>query len=342
VIGAFLAKEVKERVDLWNRFWFTPAEPHTLCLLRVLSGSLMFYTHLVWSFDLTEIIGPNPWTPSSVAHGVYEKWGRDFSYTWSHFDWLPSTPAVIWAVHIIALIAFALFAVGYHTRLMAVLSCFFTISYSHRLSLMQYGLDQVNGMMALYLMLGPCGELYSVDAWMRSRKGATDRPREFISANIAIRMIQVHLCIVYLFSGIQKMKGAPWWDGSALWDAIASFQYQSADLTWMVHFPIVIAFLTHLTVFWEAFYPAIVWPRATRWFALGCAVMIHGGIGIAMGMPTFGAAMIFANMSFLSPRLIDRSMKSIGRLLHRLFGWEWAADAAERRVSKAELVEARA
>jgi hypothetical protein len=50
--------------------------------------------------------------------------------------------------------------------------------------------------------------------------------------------------------------------------------------------------------------------------------LIHGGIGLCMGMPTFGAAMIFANMCFLSPKLIDSVMQSAARLLHRLFGWE--------------------
>jgi hypothetical protein len=317
---------LKDRIADWDRFWFTKTEPHTLCLLRILSGGLMFYTHLIWSFDLITFIGPDGWAPSSVSHNVFERWGRTYSYAWTHFDYLPSNPVVIYAAHAIALIMFALFTVGYRTRWTAVMACFFTISYSHRLSLLQYGLDQVNGMMALYLMLAPCGERYSVDAWLRSRRGGEARSKEFLMANIATRLLQIHLCIVYFYSGVEKMKGPAWWNGSAVWEAIASFQYQSQDVTWLGNFPPLVAFMTHLTVFWEATYFAIVWPKATRWFALGCAVLIHGGIGIAMGMPTFGAAMIFANMCFLSPKLIDSVMQAAARALHRLFGWEWAGD----------------
>ncbi len=334
MIRKFLATWFKDRIAEWDRFWFAKNEPHTLCLLRVLSGGLMFYTHLIWSFDLIKIIGPHGWAPSKVSHEVFERWGRDYSFAWTHFDWLPVNTAVIWTAHILALIVFALFTLGYRTRVMAVLACFLTISYSHRFSLLQYGLDQVNGMMALYLMLGPCGERYSIDAWLRSKETEAARPKEFVSVNLAIRLLQIHLCIVYFYSGVEKMRGPAWWDGSAVWEALASFQYQSLNMTWLAHAPIVLAFMTHLTVFWEATYPALVWPKSTRWFALGCAVLIHGGIGVAMGMPTFGAAMIFANMCFLSPKLVDGGVQSVARLLHRLFGWELVHSSPQEVVDK--------
>lgn len=338
-LGGFLKNWFKDRVSEWDRFWFSAREPHTLCLLRILSGGLMFYTHLVWSYDLLTFIGPHGWAPSKVSHEVFIHWGRTYSYAWTHFDWLPANSAVIWIAHVLALIVFALFTLGYKTRIMAVLACFLTISYSHRFSMLQYGLDQVNGMMALYLMLSPCGEHYSIDAWLRGRNEAEARPKQFVMVNLATRLLQIHLCIVYLFSGIEKMKGPAWWDGSAVWEAIASYQYQSLNVTWLAHMPIVLAFMTHLTVFWEAFYPALIWPKATRWFALSCAVLIHGGIGLCMGMPTFGAAMIFANMCFLSPQLVDGVMQWAARLMQRLFGWEIAAaEAAEKAPPPSKLV----
>ena len=334
MIGMFLTAWFKERIGEWDRFWFTKSEPNTLCMLRLLSGGLMFYTHLIWSFELIKMIGPHAWAPSKVSHAIYQRWQRDYSFTWTHFDWIPSNPAVLWIAHIIALIVFLLFALGYQSRIMAVLACFFTISYSHRFSLLQYGLDQVNGMMALYLILGPCGERYSIDAWLRSRKGDVSRPKAFVSANLAIRLLQIHLCILYFYSGVEKMKGPAWWDGSAVWEALASFQYQSLDMTWLSRAPVLLAFMTHLTVFWESAYPAIVWPKATRWFALGCAVLIHGGIGLAMGMPTFGSAMIFANMCFLSPKLVDGGVQAAARSLHRLFGWEFVQPVTEKGAEK--------
>ena len=42
----------------WDRFWFTPAAPQSLALIRILAGAMLFYTHLVWSLDLVAFLGP--------------------------------------------------------------------------------------------------------------------------------------------------------------------------------------------------------------------------------------------------------------------------------------------
>ena len=144
---------------------------------------------------------------------------------------------------------------------------------------------------------------YSLDRWLATRK--LDRPADpqpSVAANIAVRLIQLHMCVIYLFGGIGKMRGELWWDGSACWFAIANYEYQSFDLTWLVRYPFLIAFATHITVFWETFYPFLVWSRRTRPIALALAVMVHGGIALFLGMPTFGIAMIIGNLAFLLPK----------------------------------------
>jgi hypothetical protein len=63
--------------------------------------------------------------------------------------------------------------------------------------------------------------------------------------------------------------------------------------------------LTHITIFWEAFYCALVWPRLTRPIVLAIAVGVHGGIALFLGMITFGLAMLIGNFAFVSPRIVD-------------------------------------
>jgi hypothetical protein len=45
----------------WTGFWFTPADPSTLGFIRVVTGIVLVYTHLVYCFDLTGFFGPNSW-----------------------------------------------------------------------------------------------------------------------------------------------------------------------------------------------------------------------------------------------------------------------------------------
>jgi hypothetical protein len=225
------------------------------------------------------------------------------------------SPAALWTAHIVALIVMAMLTVGLFTRVVSVLACVITLSYCHRLAGALFGLDQINAMLAMYLMIGPCGEVYSVDRWLASRRSVKplSTPRASVTANIAIRLIQFQMCVIYLFGGIGKMRGETWWDGSALWLAIFSYEYQSLDATWLAQWPWLIALLTHVTVFWETFYCVLVWPRLTRPVMLALAVLVHGGICLFLGMITFGTAMMIGNLAFVSPQLVDSVIGWFGR-----------------------------
>ncbi|MFO0867544.1 MAG: HTTM domain-containing protein [Pirellulales bacterium] len=300
-------------VDSWNRFWFTPAPPHTLALIRVLGGGMLFYTHLVWGLDLEAFLGPHPWLTRDAVSLV-----TGSEYGWSYL-WYLDSPPLLYLAHAVALLVFLLLTIGCATRVVSVLAWIITLAYCHRLQGALYGLDQVNAMLAMYLMVGPSGDAYSVDAWWRRRRAARAGlggdlvPPARLGTNLAIRLMQVHLSIVYLFGGISKLKGSMWWDGSAVWFAFANYEYQSLDMTWMAAWPWAIALLTHTTVFWETFYPVLVWPRATRPIMIFLAVCVHGGIALCLGMKTFGLAMIIANMAFLPPSLVDGLVSSVSR-----------------------------
>jgi hypothetical protein len=288
--------------EAWDRFWFTPQPAHTLAAIRFLGGAMLFYTHLVWGLDLLAFVGPGSWlTAETVALMNEGPDGR--TYAWSYLFFVQN-PALLWTLHLAGLAVFALLTVGLYSRVMSILAFIITISYCHRLTGMWYGLDQINAFMATYLMIGACGDAYSLDRWLARRRGAA-APQPAVSTNIAMRLLQLHLCILYLFGGIGKMRGENWWDGSALWLALASLEYQSLDLTWMVRHRWLLALLTHITVFWETFYCFLVWPKLTRPVCLAMAVFVHGGIAICLGMKTFGLAMIIGNMVFLAPQTIE-------------------------------------
>ena len=67
-----------ERTRGWDRFWFTPAEPQVLALIRILAGSMLFYTHLVWALNLTDFLGPRGWLPNQLARELHRG-----GYAWS-------------------------------------------------------------------------------------------------------------------------------------------------------------------------------------------------------------------------------------------------------------------
>jgi hypothetical protein len=313
---------VSEVWEAWNDFWFSPTSPSTLSAIRVLAGAMLLYTHLVWTMDLNAFFGPRGWLPAQMVDD-YELVGNDpdgpgplagvSRLTWTHFSWIQS-PKLMWTVHIVALSVFFLLTIGLFSRTMALLAFLFAVSYANRVTPGAFfGLDKINTMLALYLIVGPCGARYSVDRlWRLKRGGPTEVPPSAM-ANLAIRLIQVHMCIIYLFSGIGKLHGPQWVTGEASWLSFAMLEYQSIDMTWMARWPKLLNFMTHLTVFWELTYCALVWPRFTRPWVLLMAVVVHGGIILFLGMPTFGLVMLIGNLAFVSPKTIRKVFDPIAR-----------------------------
>jgi hypothetical protein len=313
---------VAETWDAWNEFWFTPTSPSTLSAIRVLAGAMLLYTHCIWSLDLDAFFGAKGWLPPQLMADVHDA-GNDPDGTgplaararliWTHFGYIHS-PKLMWTIHIVALVVFFLLTIGMFSRVMALLAFLFAVSYANRITPGAYfGLDKINTMLAMYLMLGPCGARYSVDRlWRLKRGGPTEVPPS-ATANMAIRLIQVHMCIIYLFSGIGKLQGESWASGEASWMSFAMLEYQSLNMTWLAKYPYLLNLMTHATVFWELSYCALVWPRLTRPWVLLMAVFVHGGIILFLGMPTFGLVMLIGNLAFISPKAIRKVFDPVAR-----------------------------
>ena len=294
----------------WDRFWFTPTLPHTLAVIRIACGGMLAYIHVIWASLIGDFLGEYAWIDQATIHNLHR---NDWVWSWLFYV---ESPTILWAHQLVAILASLLMMLGLFTRVAIPVALWMTLMVCHRMTGALFGLDQVVVMLATYLVWARSGSVFSLDAWLRDRRGVSFwRPtaEPAVSNNIATRLIQLHLCVIYLFGGLSKMRGEMWWDGSALWYAAVSYEYQTLDLTWLGHFPWIIALLSGVTIFWETFYPAIVWPRATRPVALALAVFVHGGIAVALGMITFGTIMIVANFSFISPQTVQRWAESLKR-----------------------------
>ncbi|MCG8648795.1 MAG: HTTM domain-containing protein [Pirellulales bacterium] len=302
--------------NAWDRFWFTPRLPHTLSAIRVATGLMLLYSHLVLASDLMAFLGDQAWVNNETARQLHDgtygvsDWGR--SYLW-YF----SSPVLIWIHHLFTLLVTAAFAAGLLTRITAPLAWALQLMYLHRLTGALFGLDQIVTYATMYLMLTPCGSCFSVDAWLRKRFAGPVRSsrrwqwllpeaKPTVSANLATRLFQLHLCVIYLFGGLAKARGQTWWDGMAVWYSVSNYEYQSMDMTWLGRYPLLFSAMTHITLFWEIFYCALVWPKISRPLILALAVMVHGGIAMFLGMITFGVMMITANVIFIEPEWVMR------------------------------------
>ena len=276
--------------EAWDRFWFTPADPLPLAIVRIIAGTLLAWSCAVWLMDVDAFFGPHGW----LRDGDVERM-NDQPWQWSWFFAL-SSPTAVRALVLVTLVAAACLAVGLATPVAAWVALVGFLAAVNRTPLTVFGFDDALGMLLIPLAIGPAGAVLSLD---RRLGIATSGDGPSVSANLALRLLQIHLCVVYFFSGIAKLFGASWWEGTALWGAAANSRYRTLDITRLARHPLLVNLLTLGTVFWEVSYPALVWPRLTRRLAIAMGIFVHLGIGLAMGMGEFGLAMIAANLAFV-------------------------------------------
>ena len=276
--------------EAWDRFWFTPADPIPLAIVRMVAGTLLAWSCAVWLMDVDAFFGPHGWLRDGDVWRM-----NDQPWQWSWF-FAFSSPTAVRVLVLITLVAAACLAAGLATPVAAWVALVGFLAAVNRTPLTIFGFDDALGMLLIPLAIGPSGAVLSLD---RRLGFATSGDEPSVAANIALRLLQVHLCVVYFFSGIAKLLGASWWEGTALWGAAANSRYRTLDLTWLARHPLLVNLLTLTAVYWEVSYPAIVWPRLTRRLAIAMGIFVHLGIGLAMGMKEFALAMIAANLAFV-------------------------------------------
>ncbi len=305
-------------VEGWNTFWHTPADPIVLGLIRVCTGLMVLYTHAVWGLALKDFLGPYGWVSPELAHSVS---GGQYAYSF----WNIVPDAWMWPVFALTMIVFTAFTVGFCTRISAILSFIAILSYVLRVPEALFGLDKLEVILVFYLAIGDSGKALSVDRLLRRRRqGPAWTPSA--GANLGIRLIQVHMCMIYFFAGISKLRGPAWWTGNAMWLALANSEYRTIDVDWLAWHPWMLNSLCHLTIAWELSFCVLIWHRMWRPLVLLTSVFLHAGIGECLGLWTFSLIMLIGCMSFLPPEPIRVILAPIERMF---LGSHEAADAGE-------------
>jgi hypothetical protein len=299
----------------WPRFWFEPRGGQTLSIIRIATGLMLAYIHVIWFIGIGEFFGPDAMIDRQTNVLLHAD-----DWTWTYLRYTDSVPFLVTHQAFAICVSLAM-AMGLFLRFTAPLAWFITLMVCHRTTGHLFGLDQVTMMLAFGLAIAYALEPMkaqilptSFSGWilgnLRLPGNAANNPPLSINT-FASRLIQLQLCAMYLFGGFGKMRGNMWWDGSAAWYSAASYEYQSWDMTWIGHWPLLAALLAHATILWEVFYCITIWPRWSRPITLAMAFAVHLFIALYLGMITFGVMMIVANLIFIRPetmrRMFDRS-----------------------------------
>jgi hypothetical protein len=188
---------------------------------------------------------------------------------------------------------------GLACRLSAIAAWFLHLCAAKSGAFVSYGMDNFMTIGLFYLMLSPLPDRYSLD-WRLRRL----RPKDPQLLGFWRRVLQLHLCIIYFFSGLTKCLGSGWSNGSSVWRALIRppFNVINPEIlaTWKYLFPLAGILICLL----EFGYPFFIWSTRTRKLWLFGVCTMHAVIAVAMGMYLFSLVMIVLNLVAFGPGLV--------------------------------------
>ncbi len=316
-VSQYLSTLSKNCGETWNSFWFQPADPLPLSLIRLLTGGVTLYWYLTLAPDLDQFFGSGGLLPVETVRQLE---GSFASSEWSYFNHL-SNRSELWTAYWLGAAVILAFFVGCFTRLAAPLTLIVVLATIHRAPPITGQVEPVLAMALFYLALGPSGARLSLDAWRAARRapnGAT-RPapinRSTIWTGVVTRAFQVHLAMFYATMGLSKLYSEQWWGGVGTWWLLTRSESRLVDLTLLHRHPYVINFWSHATVVVELAMATLIWVRVARPLLLVLSAVTLTLLTLVTGQVTFLLMMLIANLIFLPSELLEETCMISGHSL---------------------------
>lgn len=281
-----------------ERFFFAPASLSWVAVLRCGMGLQLILFCLALRPSWIFLLGAGG--RGFLGSEISSAWWQARGVFVPHLGWLakafgefPAETALHW-LWLLLLLSGLFLLLGLFTRGAAISGWLLHLLVAKSSGLLSYGVDSAMTIGLFYLVLAPTPDRWTLD----HRFGRAVPP----AAPILIRRaLQIHLCLLYFFSGLAKALGPGWWNGNSLWRALVRPPFDLlppdglAALRFLLPAAGIALWLLELT------FPLMIWPRRTRPFWLAAICLLHLGIGLLMGMPLFASAMIVLNLAAFAP-----------------------------------------
>ncbi len=287
----------------WEQYWFAAVPSETIALVRIALGAA----------GLVNLVGFTPvdlyWMPDGLAPLPGGALGfRSYVMTSG------LSGVVGWMYFGILALAFICVTIGFQSNaavLLAFLGSVLQVRWNS-LPLTAGHAVLVAGLFALAWT--DSGARLSVDHWRDNKslpRAPAAPPHAFESSSQPIwplRLIRFQLALIYFTSGLYKLFGSVWRDGTAVYYTTAQNIFGRifhvyplpVSLEW------VLTALTYGTILWELSFPFLLLYRRTRKFAIISGIAMHLGIQMMMEVGPFTWMMLASYVAFLDPKTTRR------------------------------------
>lgn len=295
---------LREVSSAWDRFWFQPTPTSTLAVVRIAYGALVLAWCGFMSFDLMAFFSSSGMLEERVAR----------PFTWTVLEWFPSDVALVTCFVLLA-VAAACVLVGWHTRLATVVVAVLLLSFERRNLVVLNSADSLLRLIGIFLMFAPAGAALSVDRWRRARDRFWEFPER---APWALRLVQLQISALYLFTVWLKVQGETWNEGTAVSYSLRITEVARFEVPISISTSALVSnLLTYGTLAVELSLALLIWNRRARPWVIAAGVALHLSIQATILVGLFSVTVFVGYLAFTPPETMSRWLLALrDRLRH--------------------------
>jgi hypothetical protein len=283
----------KKILKSWNNFFFEPLPTESIALFRILWCSIIGIYFLLDLQNINDFYGP---------HSLLSLQTVKNHFPYAHlnvFNSFNSSYEIVYSVMALygASILFALF--GFYTRTSLVVMFVCMTSIHQRNIWLLSSSELLLRTISLYLICSPCGHSLSIDSILGRKFKSFRKNRDW--APWALRLIQIQISVVYLWTVWHKLKGDDWLDGTAVYYATRLESMKTFSLSFLLDSETFIRIATWGTLLIEVSLGILIWIKEFRKPLIFLGIIFHLGIELTMSIPFFEIIMISLLMLYLTP-----------------------------------------
>lgn len=273
--------QLRSLLKNYRDFMTKPINPLPLGIFRFLFGGLTLISAFFLWPDLDTWFSDQGVLPTPLLKQMV---GDNRLTIFRIFGSSSSVVHFIYAVHIAAA---ALLMLGLGSRIASVALFVTLTSFHHRNIYILHSGDTIMRLISFFLVFANSGAAFSLDRlWNIFRGADTVTPTKRIHP-LAVRLMQLQLCIVYLATFSWKALGNMWIDGNAVFVVNQISQFERFPVPAFMKSVWASKALSWYTLLAEASFAFLVWFDETRIFMLIAMLILHAGLEYTMNIQLF-------------------------------------------------------
>ncbi len=277
----------------WDKFFFEEKPVEGVALFRILWMLMILGTFVCDVFNMEDFYGPHAIVSLETVDTQFNRFHLNLFHRF-HISY-----AVTWSFLIIYGTSIITSLIGLYTRASLIVTLIMMVTFHQRNIWLLSSSEVLMRIIMTYMVFLPCGNALSIDA-LRAKAGKI-MPLPRFASLWALRLIQIQVSVLYLWTVWHKLKGETWIDGTALYYASRLENMNNFGLPYLMDSMWFMKISTWGTIVLEVALGSLIWIKEFRRPLIIAGLIFHLGIEYLMSIPFFEINLMILLINFYTP-----------------------------------------